>query len=59
MSDNILLLTIISGADTPFYIATLPDDATEPYGEFISERKVVKIDAKFQQQQQQELQQQG
>ncbi|KAM3171486.1 hypothetical protein ACTXT7_016527 [Hymenolepis weldensis] len=39
--------TILEGADTPFYLATLPEDATEPYGKFISDRKVVRVDARF------------
>nr|CDS33085.1 carbonyl reductase 1 [Hymenolepis microstoma] len=47
LTDHKGIKSILEGADTPFYLATLPDDATEPYGEFISERKVVKIDAKY------------
>ncbi|VUZ40032.1 unnamed protein product [Hymenolepis diminuta] len=47
LNDHKGVKTILEGADTPFYLATLPDDAAEPYGEFISERKVVKIDAKY------------
>lgn len=47
LNDHKGVKTILEGADTPFYLATLPDDATEPYGEFISEREVVKIDAKY------------
>ncbi|KAM7539420.1 hypothetical protein Aperf_G00000049222 [Anoplocephala perfoliata] len=39
--------TILEGADTPFYLATLPDDAKEPYGQFVSERKIAKVDARF------------
>nr|CDS33086.1 carbonyl reductase 1 [Hymenolepis microstoma] len=39
--------TILEGADTPFYLATLPEDTTEPYGEFVSDRQVVKVDARF------------
>ncbi|VDO09991.1 unnamed protein product [Rodentolepis nana] len=39
--------TILEGADTPFYLATLPPDATEPYGKFVSDRQVVAVDARF------------
>ncbi|KAM7533038.1 hypothetical protein Aperf_G00000128102 [Anoplocephala perfoliata] len=39
--------TIPQGVDTPFYLATLPVGTKEPYGEFISERKVVDLDAPF------------
>ncbi|VDM30544.1 unnamed protein product [Hydatigera taeniaeformis] len=39
--------TIPEGVDTPFYLATLPVGCTEPYGEFISERKVVDLDQPF------------
>ncbi len=35
------------GIDTPFYLATLPVGAKEPYGQFISERKVVDLDEPF------------
>ena len=34
-----------AGADTPFYLATLPENATEPNGQFISERKLADVDA--------------
>ncbi|CAH2219190.1 carbonyl reductase [NADPH] 1-like [Pelobates cultripes] len=30
------------GAETPVYLALLPSDATEPHGELVSEKKVVK-----------------
>ncbi|VDM32919.1 unnamed protein product [Hydatigera taeniaeformis] len=36
--------TILEGADTPVYLATLPKGATEPYGQLISERQVVNVD---------------
>ncbi|KAL5967435.1 Carbonyl reductase NADPH 3 [Taenia solium] len=36
--------TIFEGADTPVYLATLPKGATEPYGQFVSERHVVDVD---------------
>ncbi|KAH9285281.1 Carbonyl reductase [NADPH] 3 [Echinococcus granulosus] len=38
--------TILEGADTPVYLATLPKGATEPYGQFVSERQVVDVDKK-------------
>nr|CDS33734.1 carbonyl reductase 1 [Hymenolepis microstoma] len=39
--------TIAQGIDTPFYLATLPVGTKEPYGEFVSERQVVDLDAPF------------
>nr|VZI46582.1 unnamed protein product [Spirometra erinaceieuropaei] len=33
--------TTLEGADTPVYLATLPEDATEPHGLFISDRQPV------------------
>ncbi|KAL5109202.1 Carbonyl reductase NADPH 3 [Taenia crassiceps] len=36
--------TILEGAGTPVYLATLPKGATEPYGQFVSERQVVNVD---------------
>ncbi|VDK25541.1 unnamed protein product [Taenia asiatica] len=36
--------TILEGADTPVYLATLPKGTTEPYGQLVSERKVVDVD---------------
>jgi len=33
--------TVLDGADTPFYLATLPESATEPQGQYVSERKVI------------------
>ncbi|VDK40981.1 unnamed protein product [Taenia asiatica] len=36
--------TILEGADTPVYLATLPKGVTEPYGQFVSERQVVNVD---------------
>ncbi|KAM7539449.1 hypothetical protein Aperf_G00000049248 [Anoplocephala perfoliata] len=47
MSSHKGVKTILEGADTPFYLATLPDDAKEPHGQFLSERKIVKVDARF------------
>ncbi|KAL5109481.1 Carbonyl reductase NADPH 1 [Taenia crassiceps] len=35
--------TILEGADTPVYLATLPKGATGPYGQFVSERQVVDV----------------
>ena len=35
------------GADTPFYLATLPEDATEPNGLFYSDRKVIDFNSKI------------
>ena len=37
---------LLLGADTPFYLATLPEGAKEPNAKFISERKVVDVDSK-------------
>ncbi|CDI97379.1 carbonyl reductase 1 [Echinococcus multilocularis] len=36
--------TILEGADTPVYLATLPKGATEPHGQFVRERQVVDMD---------------
>ncbi|EUB61003.1 Carbonyl reductase [NADPH] [Echinococcus granulosus] len=36
--------TILEGADTPVYLATLPKGVTEPYGQLVSERQVVDVD---------------
>ena len=42
--DNISnLFCDILGADTPFYLATLPEGATEPNGQFIVDRKIVNV----------------
>ena len=35
----------VEGAVTQFYLATLPENATEPNGQFISERKLADVDA--------------
>ncbi|KAL5967434.1 Carbonyl reductase NADPH 3 [Taenia solium] len=35
--------TILEGADTPVYLATLPKGATEPYGQFVSEHHVIDV----------------
>ncbi len=37
---------LVLGADTPFYLATLPESATAPNGEFISERQIVNVNEK-------------
>ena len=34
---------IILGADTPYYLATLPEGATEPHGEYVEDRKVLHV----------------
>lgn len=34
--------TLQEGADTPFYLATLPIGVTEPVNEFVSNRKIIK-----------------
>nr|CDS21654.1 carbonyl reductase 1 [Echinococcus granulosus] len=36
--------TVLEGADTPVYLATLPKDATEPFGQFVNERHVADVD---------------
>ncbi|CDI97373.1 carbonyl reductase 1 [Echinococcus multilocularis] len=46
MSSHKGIKTILEGADTPVYLATLPKGATEPYGQFVSERQVVDVDKK-------------
>ncbi|VDD80329.1 unnamed protein product [Mesocestoides corti] len=39
--------TPMEGADTPCYLATLPEGTTEPYGELVSERQVVDVEKEF------------
>ncbi|VDM30543.1 unnamed protein product [Hydatigera taeniaeformis] len=43
MTNHKGLKTILEGADTPVYLATLPKGATEPYGRFVSERQVIDV----------------
>uniref|UniRef100_A0A5K4EP97 Carbonyl reductase (NADPH) n=1 Tax=Schistosoma mansoni TaxID=6183 RepID=A0A5K4EP97_SCHMA len=42
MTDHKGVKTTDEGADTPFYLATLPIDSKEPNNQFVYERKVVK-----------------
>ncbi|CAH8669321.1 unnamed protein product [Dicrocoelium dendriticum] len=41
MSDHKGTKTIEQGADTPFYLATLPIGVKEPINEFVSDRRII------------------
>uniref|UniRef100_A0A915F030 Carbonyl reductase 1 n=1 Tax=Echinococcus canadensis TaxID=519352 RepID=A0A915F030_9CEST len=36
--------TVLEGADTPVYLATLPKSATEPFGQFVNEHQVADVE---------------